>query len=242
MAQMRMSKQKVFSAAELDEHDHIRPAALLDLFQQLAGEHAETLGVGFDALYRQGRLWVVSRIKAVIENKPALYETVTAETWPEPTGRVDFDRDYLVRGEDGRIIAKGVSKWCVIDLNSRKLVRAQDIVFPGEFCLEKTFEPPFAKLLPAETLPLAFEHTVRRSDLDHNGHMNNARYGELLLDAVPTDRIIRAFQIDFLHEAMRGETIAVHALQNENALSVCGSIEHKPCFCAHAETTAFSLF
>lgn len=25
MAQMRMSKQKVFSAAELDEHDHIRP-------------------------------------------------------------------------------------------------------------------------------------------------------------------------------------------------------------------------
>lgn len=81
MAQMRMSKQKVFSAAELDEHDHIRPAALLDLFQQLAGEHAETLGVGFDALYRQGRLWVVSRIKAVIENKPALYETVTAETW-----------------------------------------------------------------------------------------------------------------------------------------------------------------
>lgn len=126
---MRMSKQKVFSAAELDEHDHIRPAALLDLFQQLAGEHAETLGVGFDALYRQGRLWVVSRIKAVIENKPALYETVTAETWPEPTGRVDFDRDYLVRGEDGRIIAKGVSKWCVIDLNSRKLVRAQDIGF-----------------------------------------------------------------------------------------------------------------
>lgn len=152
----------------------------------------------------------------------------------EPTGRVDFDRDYLVRGEDGRIIAKGVSKWCVIDLNSRKLVRAQDIVFPGEFCLEKTFEPPFAKLLPAETLPLAFEHTVRRSDLDHNGHMNNARYGELLLDAVPTDRIIRAFQIDFLHEAMRGETIAVHTRQNKNTLSVCGSIEHKPAF-AHAQ-------
>lgn len=198
------------------------------------------LGVGFDALYRQGRLWVISRIKAVIERTPALYETVTAETWPEPTGRVDFDRDYLVRGADGRIIARGVSKWCVIDLNSRRLVRAQDIIFPGEFCMEKTFETPFTKLAQQESLPIAFEHTVRRSDLDHNGHMNNARYGELLLDAVPTDRMIRAFQIDFLHEALHNEMIAIHSSQEENAISLYGTVEDKPCFAAYAETKAFS--
>ena len=236
MAEMIMRRQKVFSGAELDEHDRIRPAALLDLFQQLAGEHATLMGFGFAALLTTGRLWVITRLKAEIENQPALFEPITAETWPEPPGRMDFNRDYRLLGADGRVIARGVSKWCVIDLASRRPLRAQDILFPGEFCPRKTFEGPFPKVLLPDDLPFAFPHPVRRSDLDHNGHMNNARYGELLLNAVPVERSIRAFQIDFHHEAKLGQIISVYAREQADTVAVRGVLGEADCFSALLET------
>ena len=43
----RWSKEYTLRAGDFDKYDRIMPSAVLDLFQDAAGQHAEEIGVGF---------------------------------------------------------------------------------------------------------------------------------------------------------------------------------------------------
>ena len=56
-------------------HDYIRPAGILDIFQDIASDHAEKIGVGYHALLAKKYLWVVNYIEFEIKN----IETITRD-------------------------------------------------------------------------------------------------------------------------------------------------------------------
>ena len=58
-------------------------------------------------------------------------------------------------------------------------------------------------------------HIVRNSDLDHSGHMNNAKYGDLILDIFAPTANIKSFVINFNHEALKGEEIRTYYYMDE---------------------------
>ena len=62
-----------------------------------------------------------------------------------------------------------------------------------------------------DTRGVYFELTT---DIDLNGHVNNARYPRFVIDALnPGDEgSVRSFQIDYRHEVMPGAPLAVHTL------------------------------
>ena len=57
------------------------------------------------------------------------------------------------------------------------------------------------------------ERTVRFSDLDYNGHMNNCKYLEWVADLLPSgfhkDRQVREITLSYLSEAREGEALAL---------------------------------
>ena len=71
--------------------------------QDLAGIHAERLGVGLGAMAEKSLFWLTVRTKIRILDFPRLGETVTARTWPEKPGALRCNRSYeIVRdGENG---------------------------------------------------------------------------------------------------------------------------------------------
>ena len=59
MAIMFLEKKFVIHTTHTDFKDIIRPYAILDFFQDLAGIHAEQIGVGFEDIAKLGYIWVV---------------------------------------------------------------------------------------------------------------------------------------------------------------------------------------
>ena len=119
------SEQYKIRTSELDYRDNMRLSAYLDLFQTIAGKHAELLGLGYEEMLKKGIAWVITKVKFDCILPLLSDETVTVVTEPHEKGLMDFTRDYYIYKQSGELAAKGTSQWVHIDFATRKLVEPQ---------------------------------------------------------------------------------------------------------------------
>lgn len=192
---------------DFDCQDVLTPTSILNSFQDVAGVHAELLGVGFDKMVEQGYYWVVLREKITFLRNAGLSSEITVRTWPLEKGRVDFRREYEMLDDSGNLIAYGSSVWVVINKDTRRLARATEINYTGELEVKKNYES-IDKLPNFIDLKETYIHKVRYTDIDHNGHMNNAKYADIILDILNMKhQMIKELQIDFVSEARLGQDL-----------------------------------
>lgn len=202
-------KKTSLRVSDYDAEDRIKPQAILDLFQQVATLHADIIGIGFKEMLKRDIIWVTVRLKYEVVRNPEYCAEVTLRTWPHREGRVDFDRDYEILDEKGKVLIRGSSKWCVVNVKTRKILFGGEVTYgDGEYYEQKVFPEGIKKIKDFPTDGF-FEYDGRTeySDLDHNGHVNNARYCEFIQDAVrlARGREIKTFAIDFINE-MKADT------------------------------------
>ena len=185
---MSTSYRKEFRVrpTEVDRYGRLKPSAMLLYIQQIAGEHSDSYSLTYDALAQQGIFWAVIRHKIEITRLPKENETVTLETWPMPTTRVAYPRSTVAYDEQGNVLFRSICLWILMDLNNRSmLVPGKSGVDVEGFIRGDELSTP-KSLLPK---PLQ-QHKARQvvfSDLDRNGHMNNARYLDWVQDLLPSD-------------------------------------------------------
>ena len=215
-----------------DLNNRLSLKAVLSIFQDVASIHAEEIGVGYKTCLDKNLYWVLSRVKLDIIRMPEINEVVFVETWPHEKGRIDIDRDMQILDENGNMLVKATSKWCVIDTVKRALQKSDDVNYNGECIKDVLYEGKFTKIiLPKEEFSKSFDYTVRFSDLDHNGHMNNTNYANLVVSAVENKKISH-FEINFINELKEGEKIEVEHRITENGEYVIGKEGEKTVFTA----------
>lgn len=230
MGLMRYKTKITLYNSYFDMNDRLTAKSILNIFQDVASIHGEKIGVGFEEMLAKNLYWVLSRIKFDILKMPKINQTVIVETWPHEKGRVDFDRDIKITNEEGETLIIGTSKWCVIDSISRTLQRTDGIVYDGEYCDEINYEGRFNKIvIPQEIATPKFMHTVRFSDLDHNHHMNNTNYANLVVNAI-NDKVYSHFEINYLNECKEGNIIDVSAIQIQDGTVVIGAVNGERVF------------
>jgi acyl-ACP thioesterase len=187
--------------------------------QEIAGNHAERLGVATDQLIDQGMAWVLGRLRVRVDRYPDWREEVEIETWPSAADRMTAQRDFLLRDDAGRQIGVATTTWLIIDVQRRRPVRMPEFVdaLPRPDyhpALEHRPPPPEAPAEIAGSIPF----TVRISDLDMNRHVNNVRFIEWALEAVPQDIrgdcTLRQIDVQFRAESVYGDEV----------LSTCGPL------------------
>ncbi|MBQ9459357.1 MAG: hypothetical protein IJU66_05430 [Oscillospiraceae bacterium] len=145
------------------------------LFMDVAAEHAGALGCGIDALAPRGLFWLTVHTRVRFFRRPKLLERVTLTTWPEPPGRLRADRDYTLT-QGGAALAAGKTEWAVLDTASGRLHPMKDVFAPDfAFCSDVVWDEPFTHMAD-EPLAEFARGTVRSTDIDLGGHMNNAAY------------------------------------------------------------------
>lgn len=219
MAVLKKIERFHLTTGDFDFNDNITPFGVLNLFQEIAGNHAEELGIGFQATYEQGMIWILAKNKYEVVRFPHLSEVVDVITWPKLPNRFDCEREYQIRNLDGEILVKGISKWCVIDINTMRLVPSSRVSFPGEFLEEKNFlESPFVFIeTNLEEFKEVLTYRVRPSDIDHNKHMNNANYVKVVYDALDIkNEKIQDIQIDYNNQCFLGEEFRVYLKKVED--------------------------
>lgn len=229
---MRFSRDISPLAGSFDVNDRLRPASVLDIFQDAAARHAEILGCGYLTMLNKNRLWVLLRNHYEVVKYPYYTQEFVVSTWPKQ-GRLDFDRSYLLCDKNGEVLIKGVSKWCVIDAVSRRLVKDTRVEYPGSCPQELACLPAVKLAVPQEGQSCGM-FTAGLSDLDHNGHMNNTRYADILQNCLEKDEGITELDFNYLHEMSLGDCLEVYKKREGDKLYVWGVRETVACFVAAA--------
>lgn len=211
--------------SDFDMRNRILPSSILDLFQDAAGEHANSLGVGYYDLLPENKCWMILRTRYEVIKQPHLFSDVTVRTWPVESRRIEFDRDYVMYDKDGNELIKGTAQWAILDVSDREkpqlvMARSFDLGLE-EYLPERALEGRFERLAP--NLAVDGDPYVTKSgytDIDTNGHVNNIKYANYILNALnlPAEAEISAFRIDYLKEIMSGREIKISSHADGNAI------------------------
>ena len=179
-------------------------------FQEAAGNHARSRDI--EGGMHAGWAWVMTRLRLRIHRRPAWCEDITLTTWPSGYQGALASREFQFLDATGRVIAEGTSRWAVIDLARRRPTRLPAAL--AAFTVPDR-PAPLTDDPPAPEAPTIIERsvsfTVRHSDLDVNQHVNNVRYLEWALEAVPPDvhetHTLREIDLAFRSESVFGDTV-----------------------------------
>ena len=207
---------------DFDRYGRMQPAALLDLFQDFATIHANDMGIGRDDMLARDVVWVVVRTKLEVIRDAAYGSVVNVRTWPHTPTRFSFMRDFSLLDSAGSELVRATSEWVLMDVEARTIASVRDYYEgPMDFDEARAFEKKPRKLADFEkgNRPvLAIVPTA--TDIDVNGHVNNARYANYVMDALNPgeDEALRTFQIDYRHEALPGVPLAMHTLVEDGVV------------------------
>lgn len=211
-------KEYYLRASDFDKYNHIKPSAILELFQDAAGQHAIEIGAGFDDLIKLSYLWVLTRIKFKIISNPKSYQKVIVKTWPLPPNRLNYRREYSIDSESGERLIIGSSEWVIMHSEKRRLISDSNIYpFTEGFYTKLMFEEKLSKIHDFETTDKARVVNAGFSELDVNNHVNNTKYANYVMDAIAPfeDDIIETFQIDYRKEVLEGTSLNIHHKRQE---------------------------
>ena len=207
------------------------------LFMDIATEHAERLGVGMNALMPQGLFWLTVRVKARFHRRPGMTETVTAVTWPETPERSRCNRDYVIE-KDGVVLVEGRTEWMIMNMKNGRLMPT-DRVFPQDLDIDdrRVLNDPFLRL--TDDYPNAEEigaYTVKSTDIDVGGHMNNTAYMRVLVGAFTSQQWkemnVREIEAAYRSPCFEGNVLKIQRREKDGATEVRFSHEDKTIFLA----------
>lgn len=213
---------------DTDASWRLKPTSFMNLAQEAAGRHAVHLGFGYDDLIKTNTAWILSRVHVEFVDTPKWREEIIINTWHKGLNRLFFLRDFLLTDNEGRPRVKATTSWLVLNLETRRLVRGPGLMEEGTVCTENVIETPADKVqMPKDVeVELVRKHTVSYSDIDTNGHTNNAMYMQWSMNSVGYDvtstRAVKEFTINFNHETKAGDVVDIYraSLEKEDGLHV----------------------
>lgn len=211
-------KEITVSPVAVDAFDRLKPSRLLEYIQNISGDHSAILGADQNHLMDKNLFWAVIRHRVQITRLPHSGETLRMETWPMPTTRTAYPRSTIAYDEAGNECFRSISLWILMDSRSRALVLpGKSGVEVGGLLRGTELRAP-SSLLPQKMGKLQ-ERTVRYTDLDINGHMNNCRYLDWVEDLLPSvfhqRHALREFTLCYMSEIREGESALLHYELND---------------------------
>ena len=206
-------KQLFLDNNDFDPRNVWKPASWFWQMQHIGTEQCDKLGYGEEWLERNGFFWAVIRSKFVMEPQALSLKigVISGETWHNGVVGVLWRREYEFFAPTGERIGGASALWALIDRKNRSILRPN--AFPKDFPQEPSrlaLERAPHKLKHND-LPFIEERTVRYAELDANGHVNNSRYVEWIIDALPVgvrqSSIVESVQLDFRMEMLFGQNI-----------------------------------
>lgn len=238
---IKYTEKHTIPCYDTDAAWRLKPTSFMNMAQEAAGRHAVHLGFGYDDLIKTNTAWILSRVHVEFIDTPKWREDITLNTWHKGLNRLFFLRDFVLTDDEGKERVKATTSWLVLNLETRRLVRDPKLIEEGTVCTENALETPADKVqMPKDVEPeLVRTHHVSYSDIDTNGHTNNAMYMQWSMNAVGYDitssRPVKEFTINFNHETKAGDHVEIYraAVEKEDGLHVFveGKVDGQSSYC-----------
>ena len=205
----------------------IRLGAAFDLMQDIAGAHADLLGVGIHDLRRLGITWVLSRLMIKFDALPPRADSVRLKTWPSGVHRLFAMRQFeLSDPATGQRIATASSYWLMLKLTNLRPVCPDDVTgtFPANANKPVFFED-WGKL-DATPGSDPVRTDIGQSKIDYNNHVNNSHYPMFAQDWLAAKLgypvRINTIRVNFNFALRLGESIVCTGENDGSSFRVAG--------------------
>ena len=209
------------------------PHILAHLCQDIASDHADSLGFGFEQLKERNQIWVLVLFRLEITRQPRYGMNLALETWPSGVSRLRASREFRMADSAGNTLLLGSSDWMVLDAQSR---RPQDL---SALNMSPHLRPQrlLGNKLPRHK-PQGGGRELARiripiSALDANGHVNNTEYLRFSYDALYAHGYtgeMRGFGMTFHSEAFLGDELGLKYTWEGGQHCIVGYSEARPVF------------
>lgn len=202
---------------DVEKDNVISDRGILEVFENVATHHSDSLNDGVNAVKEKGRAWVLIDWKVQVISRPHYGETFRVDTWSRENNiqdrKIATHRDFEMYNEEGKLCVIGTSKWVLMNTTTGRIANIdrciQEMYLPEERCVFET-EDIEKIIVPKESI-LERKYTIERDDVDFNLHMHNIYYMNLAYNALPEEvynmRPFSKFSINYKREIKLGATV-----------------------------------
>lgn len=161
---------------------------LLRILQEAAAVASDEVGYGIKDIPVTGVHWILGSWRVELLDRPGWRAPITVQTWPRNFDGFLSDRDFLVYSGE-TLIAQGTSRWLLVNAVTGRITRITDTVRAAYTLDQRAVfdEPPRSNGKSPLDAVEAFSSVVGRRDIDTNRHMNNIRYLDYAMEALPEE-------------------------------------------------------
>ncbi|MFI3173711.1 MAG: thioesterase [Bacillota bacterium] len=215
------------SSSQVDAQRVLSPCALLNFMQEAAWKHSCSADYDAERLETESSAWVVLQWHIKILDAPKLWETVAVKTWCPKRKKMQTTRSFAVESNGVECIQAN-SVWVFFDTEKRAPKKIDDELANHYEC-NKPMPFPEPRIFKVDgTADEAHKHTTRayqvmRSDMDTNGHVNNVKYLEWILNDVPDEiydnNVLSEMKIVYRKECQRGDLLSLQTFVDGNVVT-----------------------
>lgn len=222
------------------EFDHVDFKGYLSIngissyMQIIAGNHASILG--FNYYMNQGMpeyYWILSRVKYVIDEYPKWEDDIQMETYPGGCEKLFAVRLFDLYNKEGNPIGHIIGDYILMDTHKKRPARIKgnetlaflDFPYEGEVLTKLK--------APIEDIKNQAVYSEKRkayySELDLNGHMNNAHYVRWVADMFSVEQYenyeIAELEINYNVSITYGTEVEIFLVpeEDETHYTICGN-------------------
>lgn len=216
----KYSKEYEINYYDVDYNLKCKLPSIVNFFCDIGNRQSESLGDTIERLTEKNMAWVFYKYDITILDYPKYRDIVTIETFPLAFNKFYAHRGYNVKNQDGKVLAKGIALFFLIDINRRRPMRIpnEEIeLYESQEINGKTID--MDEIEKIERLDCNKIFDIRYSDIDSNGHVNNSKYMEWAIESVPLEVVknheLRRIKVVFEKETIYGHKVNVETQVNE---------------------------
>ena len=222
--------------SQSDSNKNLSLYEILKVTSDMAVEDYAQRGMDRDTLTEHGYACLVSRVAFRFHRIPRENENYVFTTYEEKAEALQLVRAYEFTTPDGTPLITGISSWLLVDPAAHRILPTKkfDMRKPVETSKEHDCKK-YGKIQIPEDMEKWDERIIKYSEIDGNNHVNNARYGAFVTDAIPEQLRKTAFtdfRLNYAKEAKLGQKLEIFGKINEaeRKLTIVGKTEEGTSF------------
>lgn len=191
---------------DVDLKKRLSITALLRYFEDIAVLQSEERKIGLEYYKKNNVSWVLHKWNIQFHKYPEFKDTIKVITVPRAFVRFYAYRTYEVRSIADEMLASAVSLWFFVDTVSKRPIKITDDMLQGynvEPVDHKIFDIKDCSQIQHVDYEKSFN--VRLGDIDSNNHVNNVKYIEWAMEAIPAE-LFECYRLSEMKVVYKKET------------------------------------
>lgn len=211
--------------SQTDYFGNLSVYQLGNMLLDIAGLHAENLGIAMDRLISKGFTWVIVGLKINIFCPIKVNQIIEIQTGINSITNLASERFFRVF-VDNQLVASAQSMWMIIDYKKRnsvflgEIINNLDDIVVSDMAIESYRRLKFNSLEEQKV----FTKKITYTQLDINKHLYSMEYIKMVLDLFDLQRFenqgIKSINMNYISEVLPGEEISFYIAKDQDKESL----------------------